>query len=235
MIDLTTFMTIPNATYEECAKVLHTRFRGNYPQFKSRFLIPLREFLTLHEIPHRESIIHIYDTLFSRTTPYSYIEAFGITNTNLRAAAFEAINVETMMKELGSTRIKTVGIDLINVKYIPELAKFSDSPMTQIYELHEINTAKLNLNEPAYAIKCWCTSTNKEHWLWIPSEFKDDILGAVASTCMIYEKMAGKIKHIIRQGDVFIFEMTEPVVLTDDDALMHMTSNEYFSLLKSQS
>lgn len=235
MVNLTDFMNIPNATYEECVKVLHTKFRGNFPQYKAKFLNQLQEFLTLYEIPHRDSIMYIYTELFHKTTPYTYTEAFNTESRNLRMAIFEAINVQEMMKQLGSTRLAVKGIELINREYIPEVNKFKETPFTQIYELHKIDTTKLNLVEPAYALKCWCTSTEKEHWLWISSDFKDNILEAIASTCMVYPSMLGKIKHIIRQGDIYIFEMLEEVIPKQDEVLTRLTAKDYFSLLKSQS
>ena len=69
---------------------------------------------------------------------------------------------------------------------------------------------------------------------WKKSFTNDSPLEAIASTCVIYKSMYGKIKHIIRQGDVFLFEMTEDVTPSENEETMTLSMNEYFSLLKSQ-
>ena len=148
------------------------------------------------------------------------------------------IDVPEMINNLGSERISTEGIDLVNKTYNIKTGEFEDVDMTQIYELHRVNGSKLGVNQDIYAIKCWCTSTDQEHWLWTESRpsGNDVALKAIASTCMVYKPMLGKIKHIIRQGDVFLFEMTEKVVLNEDkDEVVPLDKDTYFKLLKSQS
>ncbi|MCK5788799.1 MAG: hypothetical protein KAH32_07360, partial [Chlamydiia bacterium] len=122
--------------------------------------------------------------------------------------------------------------------------EFEDIEFDQVYELHKVDTTKLmddaddDNDEAVYSIKCWCTSTDEVHWLWVDSEVagSEDPLEAIASTCMIYESMSGRIKHIIRQGDVFLFEMLdENYMPNEDEVKVPMKAKEYFRLLKSQS
>jgi hypothetical protein len=120
----------------------------------------------------------------------------------------------------------------------PRKKEFENIQTTLVYELHHANGEKLGLENAILPIvKCWCTSTNNEHWLWVnPDKIIDNSpLSAIASTCCIYKSMHGKIKHIIRHGDVFIFEMIEKIIPVENEEIISLHTDEYFSLLKSQS
>ena len=72
--------------------------------------------------------------------------------------------------------------------------------LVNIYETYEVKGEKLKLRENVYALKVWCTSTDKEHWLWIDKKYKDNPLEAVASTFHIHENLIPHIKELKRQG-----------------------------------
>lgn len=188
----------------------------------------------MNRVPNADDIVQMYKNLFKDTKPYSFKDAFLIEDTALRAVVFSAINVEEMMAELGTTRLSVEGIDLVNKEYIPETGKFVDTEFTQLYELHAVDGSKLGIEAPLRAIRCWCTSTDKVHWLWAKPEATSP-LEAIAANCMVFPTMLNKIKHIIRQGDVFLFEMKEPVVIDDQQELQSLDKDTYFSLLKCQS
>lgn len=233
MINLTTFIVEDCPTFEEGLKYLRTLYQTNIDRFKARFLEPTAVWLKMNGIKRSDEIIDFYLNQYIKTTPYTYEEAFKIKSNEFRAKVFTSINVPEMIKNLGATRIKTEGIDLINQVYQPLNNSFKEEALTQVYELHEVDLTKLNIDDKVYAIKCWCTSTNEEHWLFIDS--LKDPLEAIANTCVIYKKMLNKIKHIIRQGDVFLFEMLEEVEIYENDETMCLSKDIYFKLLKSQS
>lgn len=235
MINLVTFELQDCPTIEEGARLLKTQYRSNQLRFRERFLKPLNPWLSMNETRNFGGIIQMYDSLFERVKPYSYKEAFEIQNAAFRAKIFSVIDVPEMIKNLGHTRISTEGIELVNKTWNPYKEEFEEINLSQVYELHEVNGSKLGVREPMYAIKCWCTSTNNEHWLW--AEKKKSPLESIASCCMVYKKMLGKIEYIIRQGDVFLFGMKngEEVVLCEDDEVVALSKEDYFSLLVSQS
>lgn len=222
-------------TIEESVKYLKTLYRDNYERFESRFLKPSTQWLSMNEIRHYQSVIDTYIRLFHQYEPYTYKEAFNIKDRNLQIKVFAAINVVEMIENLGTERISVKGVQLINKVYDNYTKKFREEELHQIYELHQVNGKQLGVNTPIFAIKCWCTSTNKEHWLWTDANKNSDVLELVANTCVVYKPMLGKIKHIIRQGDVFLFEMLENVVLSEKDEKVKLDAKTYFSLLKSQS
>lgn len=233
LINLETFVIEGAPTLEQGVRLLKTEYRSNYDRFVGRFLEPMEIWLNMNDIRKPHLIVETYKKLWDKFSEYTYKEAFAISDQTFRAKVFSVISVPEMIKELGSKRIAVEGVELINKTFNPVTGEFNEIPMTQIYELHEVSGKKLDLNEKLYAIRCWCTSTDSEHWLWT-TESRDP-LKAIAECCVVYEPMRGKIKSIIRQGDVFLFEMTEKVHLNGDEKTYQMDKETYFKLLKSQS
>ena len=227
------------STYEEGAKYLKTIYGDNKQRYEARFESFLDKFLSMHGVLNRIDIINLYNDLFDKVTAYSYKDAFNIKNTDFRNTVFSIINVPEMIKNLGSKRIKTDGIELRNKIYNTITKEFEIQDLTQIYELHKVNGEDLGLpDEALYAIKCWCTSTAQEHWLWVDSDTgkSKDPLTAIASTCKVYKSMLGNIKHIIRQGDIFLFEMLDDAIIPqENEEIISLDKDTYFKLLISQS
>jgi hypothetical protein len=227
-----------NVDEQLIARFLKGAYNENKPRFKSRFVDFYKSYFKAIDKEYFSDIIDNIEYAWDLVKPFSYKEAFELQDRTFRALVFSSINVTEMVKELGTTRAKVEGKELINKTWNPYLQKFEEVPYTVIYELHYVNGEKLGLREGTKLpiVKCWCTTTNNEHWLWVTDEsFKNDSpLEAIASTCVIYKSMYGKIKHIIRQGDVFLFEMTEDVTPSESEDTMTLSMNEYFSLLKSQ-
>lgn len=207
-------------------------------EFQENFINYFKKYFHAYGIEYFNFILETIDNLWDNTKPFSYREAFEISDNNFRIKVFSHININEMIETLGTTRVKVEGKETINKVWDENKQEFVEVPLTLIYELHHVNGKELGIDSNKLpVIKCWCTSTNKEHWLWCnPENIKDNSpLSAVASTCCIYESMKGKIKHIIRHGDVFLFEMIEEVIPSDDERVIHLTAEEYFTLLKSQS
>ena len=217
------------------AKYLKGAYGSNLPRFRKRFVDFFESCFKAHDLEYLTDIIKNIETLWHQVEPYSYKEAFEISNQEFRIKVFSSIDIVEMINELGSTRIKTEGKDLINKTWNQTLQKFEEKPYTVVYELHHVNGEKLGLSGQALpVIRCWCTTTDEEHWLWVNNVKDNSPLEGIASTCVIYKSMLGKIKHIIRQGDVFLFEMAEECVPSEDDELMSLPMETYFGLLKSQ-
>lgn len=227
-----------NVDEQQIAKYLKGVYRENKPRFKSRFSDFFRAQFKAFDIEEHSYLIDNIEYAWDLVNPFTYKEAFQIANQDFRALVFSSINVREMIQELGVERVKTEGQELINKKWNPIREVFEEVPYTVVYELHHVNGEKLGLNQDVKlpVIKCWCTTTEEEHWLWVDNNsFKNNSpLEAISSTCVIYKSMHGKIKHIIRQGDVFLFEMSEDVTPTETEETMSLSMNEYFSLLKSQ-
>lgn len=234
MINLDTLQVLDTPSIEEGFRFLRTQFRDNVDRYEGRFVEPLYHWLCMNGWGDRaESTTQFYRKSFARFKPYSPAEAFAIQDSSFRALVFSVINVPEMIRTLGTNRVKTEGIELVNRVWDDVAEAYRDVPMTQVYELHEVNGEKLGVTESIYAIKCWCTSTDEEHWLW--TQETSSPLRGIANTCMVYPSMLGKIESIIRQGDVFIFELKEEINLKVEEEAVPLPPEIYFKLLKSQS
>jgi hypothetical protein len=173
-------------------------------------------------------LLNIYD----KVKPFTYTEAFKLKNQEFQAKVFGSINISDMISSLGHERIKTEG-KAVRHKQFDSLGNFTGyKEYDVIYEVHKVNGSKLGTDD-SYAIKCWCTTTNKEHWLWIEDKYKDNPLEAVASTFRIHENLIPHIKELKRQGDVLLVEMHKDV--EPEGEIIPLNAEQYFSLLTAQS
>lgn len=216
-------------------KGLHT----NYERLVSRFIEPFLEKLEgLKEIDmddYNTTVAFLEDikSTYSQVEPYNIKEAFELENREFQALVFTSIDIPQMIENLGATRIKSDGIKVKHKQYNSEGEFLGYKDYHNVYETYEVNGEKLGLEEPVYAVKCWCTSTNKEHWLWIDEEHKEDPLSAIASTFVVHENVVPHITALKRQGDILLTELDEEVV--PEGNKVSLSKEQYFSLLVAQS
>ena len=218
-------------------KYLKGAYRGNKPRFEERFINYFEKAFKAYDIEESLYLLDNMKYLWDLTTTFTYEEAFKVKNSTFKSIVFSSIDIREMIDNLGAVRIKTEGKDLINKVWNQYKQEFESTPYSVIYELYHVNGEKLGINNSTLpVVKCWCTTTNEEHWLWVDNDsFKNNSpLEAIASTCKIYKSMKNKIKHIIRQGDVFLFEMLEDVEPSENEEIINLPMEEYFRLLKSQ-
>jgi hypothetical protein len=239
MINLTERTLIDNVSNRDAVKYLKGIF-GNVERFKGRLTDQLRELHKNEDIPQEDvnkfkcdDFMDEIEKIFEEESPFTYEEAFKIETRDFQAQVFGSINVSEMIQKLGSNRIATDGIEVKHKRFDEHGNLLGVEDYHNIYEVYEVLGEKLGLSENIYALKCWCTSTNKEHWLWIEDQYKDKPLEAVASTFRIHKNLIPYIKELKRQGDVLLVEMKEDVM--PDGEIVPLTAEQYFGLLTSQS
>ena len=196
----------------------------NKERFKSRFLNKLPSEL----FHNKEKYLLDYEM----TVPFTYKEAFELENQEFQANVFGTIDIVEMIAELGHERIKVEG-KLVKRKQFAESGEFLGyKEYDNIYETHRVFGEKLGLDNDSYAVKCWCTSTDKEHWLWIEDKYKDNPLEAIASTFRFHENVIPNIKELKRQGDIMLVEMKEEVEPKGE--IVPLTKEQYFDLLTTE-
>lgn len=231
-VETKTFMTDVSNT--EIVRYLKGIFT-NKSRFKSRFVDEFgRAFKETNDPDFKcEDVMEELLGIYNDVEPYSYSEAFRLENREFQAMVFGSINITDMIQELGCTRLKVDGIQVKHKTYKPNGEFDKIVEYDNIYETYEVSGEKIGLEENLYAVKCWCTSTNKEHWLWIEDQYKDNPLEAVASTFRIHANLIPHIKELKRQGDILLVEMKEDV--TPEGEIVPLTSKQYFELLTAQS
>ena len=204
----------------------------NKERLINRFIKPIKETSEKSGWETDKFINNVIDT-YDQVEPFTYVEAFKIEDPQFRATVFGSINVSEMIETLGATRVATDGKH-VNQKVYSESGEFLGyHEFDNIYEVHEVSGEKLGLEENLYALKCWCTTTNKEHWLWIEDQYKDSPLEAVASTFRIHENLIPNIKEIKRQGDILLVELNQDV--EPQGNIVPLTAEQYFGFLTAQS
>ena len=208
------------------------RFIGHYIEPKSIKLLELKE---KNEEAYNNTI-WFFDFLvefFDDATPFTMREAFELENREFQGLVFSSIDISNMISELGATKIKADGINVNHRQYDRDGNFTGMKEYHNIYETYQIDGSKLGVEEPLYVVKCWCTSTNKEHWIWIKDEYKDDPLTAIASTFVIHKNLIPHIKCLKRQGDLLMVEMNEDVKPEGEE--VSLTKEQYFGFLVAQS
>ena len=206
----------------------------NKERFISRFSEPIKNIMVEYmDMPDTTFMSELED-MYDDVVPYTYNEAFAIENEPYKAKVFGSINITDMITSLGHKRIATEGKQVTHKKIDNEGNFLGTEEYDVIYEVHEVNGEKLGLTENVFAIRCWCTTTDKEHWLWIEEQYKNSPLEAVASTFRIHENLISNIKEIKRQGDVLLVEMLDENIKPEGN-IVPLNATQYFSLLTAQS
>lgn len=179
--------------------------------------------------------------------PVTVEKALGIGNTEERRIYFDCIGVETLMKELNPTLRDRQVIKKKRTKWDdnndPLEYEFED-----VYELYEIEGKKLfEVNKwgqepnPVFAVRCWCTTTNREYWIYVStfaatghswiSEYsipKYDAISAIAWTIRID---VIKPEKIYRQGDIIVVKKSD---VSEDTSQYHLCKENYLDLMYSE-
>jgi len=171
--------------------------------------------------------------LWDDAKPFTYKETFELTDTDFQSKVFSSIDIINMIEELGHERVAVAGKPVTHKKFDAEGNLTGTEEYDVIYETHKVNAKTLGVVEDSYALRCWCTTTEDEHWLWIEEQYKDDPLEAVASTFRIHKNLIDNIKEIKRQGDILIVEMKDDNIEPKGE-IIPLTANQYFSLLTAQ-
>ena len=186
----------------------------------------------LETVVEMKEYLDVLYSNYDNIKPFTYKEAFELENDEFRAVVFGTIDISEMIENLGAKRIKSDGMEVERKIYSENGEYLGMKTYHNIYETYEVNGNGLGLDENMYALKVWCTSTNKEHWLWIEDEYKNKPLDAVASTFRFHENVIPHIKELKRQGDVMIVEMNKEV--EPEGNVRPLTKEEYFGLLTSE-
>lgn len=219
--------------FENCTLIEGLRYiKGlwsTYEKFDQEFISKLPDF---NDNMFKKPFYQLKD-MYPDVEPFSYKEAFELKSQEFQALVFGSVDVSEMIENLGQKRIAVDGKQVTRKVWDSNGNRLDDITYDNVYETYEVDGTKIGVNEPMYAVKCWCTSTNKEHWLWIEDEYKDDPLAAIASTFRFAENVIPKIKELKRQGDIILLEMTEEVEPEGNERAL--TKEEYFGLLTSES
>jgi hypothetical protein len=208
----------------------------NKPRFVASFISEIRRQFEIDEFTMPDaldSLLKFFETNYDMVQPYGYKEAFELELETWKQIIFSSIRVSEMIKELGHKRIATAGRPVKHKQFSKSGEFLGYREYDVIFETHQVNGSALGLNDFIFAVKCWCTTTNNEHWLWIDREFRDDPLEAIARTFFIHKNLIPFVKELKRQGDILLVELTADV--EPRGQMVSLSKDQYFDLLTAQS
>jgi hypothetical protein len=225
--------------------------------WKTKYQDDIRDF-------HKDVITHdqlqdfgyFVEECWNRIEPFTVEDALKIANVEQRRTYFDAIGIEKLFKALDPKLLDRQVIKKSRTKWDDEFKEYKYE-FEDIYELYEIDGKKLydkdrwgNDPQPIYAVRCWCTTTNREYWLYVPREaalgdrwwwFEDkkagptpDAIRAIAWTVRIDVELEN-VDKIYRQGDIIVVKMKDKAKSSEHTIRpYHLEKNDYLSLMYSE-
>jgi hypothetical protein len=218
----------PGVTYEQALRIWKTMYK-DFDEFLTKVIIydGMQEFAD-----HCASVWKEIELVKS-------VEAFSEKNLEIRRLYFKAIGIEKMFKELEPMLVDRQVIQFSNTTY-DEKNNPNIEMINDIYELYCIEGKKMfpeetsswrQSNADVYAVRCWCTTTKREYWIYVPRFVgeKKDALEAIAWTFMLN---ITEPEYIVRQGDIIIAKASDN---SREIQPYHLDKATYLKFLRTQS
>ena len=221
-----------------------TKYAGDYRDFE-------KEVITHESLGDFNEFV---SDCWNKIIPITVDEALKVANAEERRVYFDAIGIEKLFKGLEPTLLDKQVVDKKRTRWDDELNEY-DYNFEDIYELYQIEGTKLydkdrwgNPPNPVFAVRCWCTTTNREYWLYVPREAalgsqwwtsdsednKPDAIRAIAWTVRI-DVPEENVEKIYRQGDIIVAKMKDKSKLTESTFRpYHLSKEQYLSLMYSE-
>lgn len=166
-------------------------------------------------------------------------DAFQEPNLEIRRLFFKAIGVSRLFEQLNPELIHSETLELKNIQWDVDGNKYVQE-IEDKYELYKIQGDKLfpeeksswrTANATIYAVRCWCTTTGREYWIYVPRNIGElnDAVEAIAWTAQL---CIDEPEALYRQGDIFIAKASPK---SSTCTPYHLDKAQYLYLLKAQS
>lgn len=168
-------------------------------------------------------------------------DAFAQENLEMRRLFFKAIGIEKMFQELDPELVNEETIVFNNAVWNEEDNSMDVKIIHDKYELYKIKGDKLfpeeksewrRANADIYAVRCWCTTTGREYWIYVPrsiGEMKD----AIEAIAWTFQINIAEPAALYRQGDIIIAEVGPDS--RETTRAYHLDKATYLKLLRTQS
>lgn len=222
----------------EALRLWKTKYEDDFRDFE-------KEVIThpgLHDF--RNFVKEMWDSI----TPVTITEALGVSNSEIRRIYFDAIGVNKLFSQMNPIQRDRQVIKKKRVRWDDKNTQY-EYEFEDVYELYEIDGEKLfgldrwgRKPDPVFAVRCWCTTTNREYWLYVNAEaatgrrwlYNDrtqeeyDAIRAIAWTIRL------DISHperIYRQGDIIVVKESSR---SKEVPQYHLDKDSYLSLMYSE-
>lgn len=171
-------------------------------------------------------------------------EAMQEANMERRRVMFDCIGVSRLFAALEPELLDRQVVSKKRTRWNSDNASYIHG-FEDVYELYKIDGKKLFAGDFAeqnavYAVRCWCTTTSREYWIYVPEEIalgrprwsnsfaEPDAIRAIAWTIRID---VSEPKRLYRQGDIIIAEESSLSKSVDP---YHLTKEQYLQLMFSE-
>jgi hypothetical protein len=148
----------------------------------------LEQVLSLfNQAENKELVAQMYPTL----APITVKEAISLANSEQRAAALKSFVIEEIISNLNATLEDKQVIKKSHIRWDENLKPY-EHKFEDTYELYRIPSDMLGLESEwgnpdtldVYFVKCNCTSTDRQYYLYIPQNVgvRKDAIAAIAWT-----------------------------------------------------
>ena len=190
--------------------------------------------------------------MWDHITPISAKAAFEQKNAEMRRLYFDCIGVVELFK---SANPKLLDKQVVKKKRMrwDDKNDIYEYDFEDVYELYAVDPNELykDTEDPAVmrwrarsnyiAVRCWCTSTQREYWIYVPEDaaLKDGIRSwddnkeydAVKAIAWTIRVDIDNPEKIYRQGDIII---AKEGASSKKVAPYHLTKDQYLSLMYSE-
>jgi len=228
-------------------KLWKTKYESDYRDFQ-------KAVITHESLNDFEEFV---SSMWPLIEPVTIQDALIQDNTEDRRVYFDAIGIEKLFKSLDPKLLDKQTIKKKRTRWDDEFNEYTHE-FEDVYELYEIAASKMFTkdrwgNEPRdhiYAVRCWCTTTNREYWLYVPrwaalgdhwwagdlndEKPKADAIRAIAWTVRL-DVPIGHVEKIYRQGDIIVAKIKEEITPDTLSALpYHLGKEDYLQLMYSE-
>lgn len=178
--------------------------------------------------------------------PITVGEALQERNSERRRVMFDCIGVAKLFKQLNPELLDKKVVSKKRTRW-DENNRAYEHRFEDVYELYRIVGTELFEHEDrwrkpndVYAVRCWCTTTNREYWIYVPEEIAlgktarspgEENPDAIRSIAWTIRVDVSNPKRIFRQGDIIVVEESEDSQTVEP---YHLTAEQYLKLLFSE-
>lgn len=199
-----------------------------------------------------EDFGNFVEECWDNITPVTVKDALKLANAEDRRVYFDCIGVVKLFQQLEPELLDRQVIKKKRTKW-DDNNDLIEYEFEDVYELYEIEGNKLfetdrmgRQAENLYAVRCWCTTTNREYWLyvdksaalgreWWAGGAKPDAIQAIAWTIRV-DVEEEYIERIYRQGDIIVVKISPDREKAFEKLSFqrHLSKESYLSLMYSE-
>lgn len=196
----------------------------------------------------KEYVTEMWDTI-QEVDPTT---AFQQTNVEKRRAFFDAIGVARLMETIKPELLDKQTITKKRMGW-DEDNKEVERVFEDVYELYLVPKEKLYAgieqrwfsgNIDAYIVRCWCTTTNREYWIFTDrtqfnvhrwnaeaGKYQTDKPDAIQGIAWTIRINVSDPERIYRQGDIIVVKHS---ATSKEVEPYHLTKDQYLQLMYSE-